>query len=66
MKVIQEIFKWTLRICTLGLSLLGEKAVLREYMRQSSECRSCVSVDSCELKNKGYGCNQYKVLEGLK
>lgn len=65
MKVLQSIFKWALRICTLGLSLIGEKAVIREYMAQASQCRSCQDVDSCALINQGFGCNQYVALKGV-
>lgn len=66
MKVLSEIFKWVGRICTLGLSLIGEKAVIREYMSQVSQCRQCKDVDSCALVNKGYGCNKFMALDGLK
>lgn len=66
MKVFGEILKWVGRICTLGLSLIGEKAVVREYLSQVTQCRQCKNVDACALVNKGYGCNKFDALEVLK
>lgn len=63
MKVLGEILKWVLRIGTLGLSLIGEKSAIREYMAQASQCRRCSIVNDCALVNQGYGCNKFRELK---